>query len=236
MGTKITLSAYRTAGRPVQVSIDPDATEGATFGKNVYAPDGTLVPYSSVLNPSTPAGSTTSALAPNLATLAAQGGTGVYVLTGPGTSAVREIVSTDGSVTITNGDGVAGDIDLSASGGKPRGITVTGGSFSGSALIGGDAVGGLSASDYTLTGNWYLWCSPSGSVEVDVRRTTFGTLPPGPGDSMCGGNEPAVVGGLSASGTYAGWTSTTITQNDALSVVVNSATTVTWFALLLEAV
>ena len=49
-------------------------------------------------------------------------GTGLYVITGAGTSATRDIVSTDGSVTITNPDGVAGDIDLSvppSSGGVP---------------------------------------------------------------------------------------------------------------------
>jgi hypothetical protein len=119
-------------------------------------------------------------------------------------------------------------------GGNPRGITVTGGSIGGSVITAAQVIGGLSASDYTLSGNWYLWCSPTGSIEVDVRAAAFGSLPPGPGDSLCGGNEPAVSSGISASGTFAGWT-TSINQNDALSVVVNSVTDVTWFVLLLEA-
>ncbi|SDQ41869.1 hypothetical protein [Pseudoxanthomonas sp. CF125] len=116
-----------------------------------------------------------------------------------------------------------------------RGITVTGGSMSGAVIPLATIIGGLSASDYTLTGNWYLWCSPTGSIELDVRRAAFGSLPPGPGDSICGGNEPAVAAGLSASGAFTGWT-TSIARNDALSVVVNSVTDVTWFVLLLEAV
>lgn len=55
MGTKVTLSAYRTAGRPVQVSIDPDATEGArvgtdlTLGSAVTLPSGQVLPAGTVL-------------------------------------------------------------------------------------------------------------------------------------------------------------------------------------------
>lgn len=120
-------------------------------------------------------------------------------------------------------------------GSNTRGITVTGGSIGGAVITVAQVIGGLSASDYTLTGNWYLWCSPTGSIEVDVRRAAFGSLPPGPGDTICGGNEPAVSGAISASGNFTGW-STGIARNDALSVVVNSVTDVTWFVLLLEAV
>lgn len=116
-----------------------------------------------------------------------------------------------------------------------RGITITGGSIGGSVITAAQVIGGLAASDYTLTGNWYLWCSPSGSIELDVRKSTFGAIPPGPGDTICGGNEPAVVGAISASGNFSGW-STSISRDDAMTVVVNSVASVTWFVLLLEAV
>lgn len=55
MGNKVTLAAYRTAGRPVQVSIDPDATEGArvgsdlTLGSAVTLPNGQVLPAGTVL-------------------------------------------------------------------------------------------------------------------------------------------------------------------------------------------
>lgn len=42
---------------------------------------------------------------------------GIYVRTGNGTSATREITSDDASVAITYPDGVSGDIDLSVVGG-----------------------------------------------------------------------------------------------------------------------
>lgn len=167
------------------------------------------------------------------------------VLANPMTTLGDIIVADVGGVPDRLGVGADGDVltivggvpayAAPTTGGHTRGITVTGGSISGSVISVAETVGGLSASDYTLTGNWYLWCSPSGSIELDVRRAPFGSLPPGPGDSICGGNEPAVSAALSASGIFTGW-STSIARNDALSVVVNSVTDVTWFVLLLEAV
>ena len=99
------------------IDIDPSATRGATVGVNVWNQDGTLfVPASGG------GGSGVSVTAwelilnipPNVTALANTSGTGIYVITGVGTSATRDIVSTDGSVTITNPGGLAGDIDLSA--------------------------------------------------------------------------------------------------------------------------
>ncbi len=167
------------------------------------------------------------------------------VLANPMTSLGDIIVADVGGVPDRLGVGADGDVltivagvpayAAPATGGHTRGITVTGGSIGGSVITAAQTIGGLAASDYTLTGNWYLWCSPTGSIEVDVRKTTFGALPPGPGDSICGGNEPSVAAAISDSGTFAGW-STSISRDDALSVVVNSVTDVTWFVLLLEAV
>ena len=52
----------------------------------------------------------------DLTAIAALGGTGIAVRTAADTWAQRQIVSADGSVTITNPAGVAGNIDLSAPG------------------------------------------------------------------------------------------------------------------------
>ena len=56
----------------------------------------------------------TAALDPDLTALAALSGTGLAVRTASNTWAQRQFVSADGSVTITNPAGVAGNIDLSA--------------------------------------------------------------------------------------------------------------------------
>ena len=53
----------------------------------------------------------------DLTPIAGLGGTGIAVRTAADTWAQRQFVSTDGSVTITNPAGVAGDIDLAVSGG-----------------------------------------------------------------------------------------------------------------------
>jgi hypothetical protein len=50
----------------------------------------------------------------DLTAIAALGGTGIAVRTAADTWAQRQIVSADGTVTITNPAGVAGDVDLSA--------------------------------------------------------------------------------------------------------------------------
>lgn len=305
---KYNLERFQGNRRVVEVA--DGATKGATVGVDLFY-NGVLVLWEDIYNggggttPTTP-GTTITAwslildIPANVTALANTATTGLYAITGPGTSATREIQPTVGRTTVSNGDGVAGDpvIDLAvvvdsgvgaalmkrtidgfgrvsgsqtattddlaegatnlyfpeapidgtpyarqdaawvAAGGggsNTRGITVTGGSIGGAVITVAQVIGGLSASDYTLTGNWYLWCSPSGSIEVDVRRAAFGSLPPGPGDTICGGNEPAVSGAISASGNFTGW-STGIARNDALSVVVNSVTDVTWFVLLLEAV
>ena len=54
----------------------------------------------------------------DLTALAALATTGLVTRTAAGTMATRQIVSADGSVTITNPAGVAGDVDLSVSGRK----------------------------------------------------------------------------------------------------------------------
>lgn len=58
MGNRVKLQAFRTVGRPVEVAIDPDATEGAVLGTNltlsaaVTLPNGRTLPAGYLLQPS----------------------------------------------------------------------------------------------------------------------------------------------------------------------------------------
>ena len=99
------------------IDIDPRATWGATIGQNVFNADGTL------FVPSTGGGSQPVAVTswdlilnipPNVAALAAFSGTGLYTITGPGTSVGRAVAGTAGRIGVTNGDGVSGNptVDL----------------------------------------------------------------------------------------------------------------------------
>ena len=99
------------------IDIDPSATRGATVGVNVWNQDGTLfVPAAGG------GGSGVSVAAwelilnipPNVTALANTSTTGLYAITGAGTSATRTIQGTAGRTSVTNGSGVAGDpaVDL----------------------------------------------------------------------------------------------------------------------------
>lgn len=99
------------------IDITPGATIGATIGTNVYNADGTLFVPSTV-GGSQPVAVTSWELIlnipPNVAALAAFSGTGLYAITGPGTSVGRVVAGTDGRIGVTNGDGVSGNptVDL----------------------------------------------------------------------------------------------------------------------------
>ena len=107
-----------TGGRKV-MELEEGATKGATVGENLYY-NGVLVRWEDIYNGPASSAPTIGVSAwgllldipPNVTALANTTGTGLYVITGAGTSATRDIVSTDGSVTITNPGGVAGNIDL----------------------------------------------------------------------------------------------------------------------------
>ena len=114
------------------IDITPGATIGATIGKDVFNADGTLfVPTQSggtsqlsitswelILN-----------IPANVTALANTATTGLYVITGAGTSATRSIQAAPGETTVSNGDGVAGNpavglADVADTGsGSLRGIT-----------------------------------------------------------------------------------------------------------------
>lgn len=67
----------------------------------------------------------------DLAALAATVSTGLYVVTGVGSSAVRTILGTAGEITLTNGSGVAGDPTVSI----PTAVTFTGKTITGGLYV-----------------------------------------------------------------------------------------------------
>ncbi len=103
---------FQTLGGGTRVfDIDPKATYGATIGVNVFNADGTLwIPteaggtgvqitdWSLILN-----------IPPNVTALANTSTTGLYSITGAGTSATRTITAVAGETTVSNGSGVAGN-------------------------------------------------------------------------------------------------------------------------------
>jgi hypothetical protein len=131
------------------------------------------------------------------------------------------------------------NLTINASGGgggsSSAGILVTAGDKSGSVLPVGFEVSGISTATYALTGNWYFWCYPSGSIEIDVWLDTFANVPPVVGDSIVGAAYPAISAGISDSGDYTSWTDTSIARGDALTISIRSVTDVTWFSIMFEA-
>jgi hypothetical protein len=87
--------------------------------------------------------------------------------------------------------------------------------------------------DVTLSGNWTLMVSPSSSVTIDIRLANFPTIP-GPGDSITGGNAPAVVADSDATGDYTGWTTTTLTRGQVIAAVITANTGCRYIDLMLE--
>lgn len=105
------------------IDITPGATVGATIGRNVFNADGTLfVPAQSG---NTSQLSITSwelilNIPPNVTALANTATTGLYVVTGSGTSATRTIEGAAGDVAVADGDGVSGNPTVSL---VPTGVT-----------------------------------------------------------------------------------------------------------------
>ena len=114
------------------IDITPGATVGATIGRNVFNADGTLYV------PPSPGGTSQLSITswelilnipPNVTALANTNTTGLYTITGPGTSATRALTAVAGETTVSNGDGVAGNpavglADVADTGaGALRGIT-----------------------------------------------------------------------------------------------------------------
>lgn len=100
------------------IDITPGATVGATIGKNVFNADGTL------FVPAAGGGgsqlSITSwelilSIPPNVAALASTATTGLYTITGVGTSVTRSIEAVAGQTVVSNGNGVSGNPSIGLS-------------------------------------------------------------------------------------------------------------------------
>lgn len=104
------IEVHKLGGLRTILDIDPSATNGATIGRNVWNADGTL------FSPASGSGAPVSVsdwslvlnVPPNVQALADIGTTGLYVVTGPGTSVTRSIGGVSGQIDVTNGDGVSG--------------------------------------------------------------------------------------------------------------------------------
>jgi len=130
MANRVKLQAFRTVGRPVEVAIDPDATEGAVLGTNltlgsaVTLPNGRTLPAGYVLQPADLAqlGTTTSTavadwtqivnVPANVQEAAALTGVGLLVRQASGDWLVRSLAAGSG-LSVTNGNGDAGNPTLS---------------------------------------------------------------------------------------------------------------------------
>lgn len=98
------------------VDITPGATVGATVGVNLRNPDGTLwVPPSSTGGPQVTAWELILNIPPNVSALGAFSGTGLYTITGAGTSAGRTITGLAGEIEVASGNGVAGNPEIGLS-------------------------------------------------------------------------------------------------------------------------
>ena len=107
------IEVHKQGGTRKVIEIDEGATRGATVGVNVWNRDGTLfvpnVPAPQPGGPPITYWSLILEVPPNVVALAETATTGLYVVTGSGTSATREIQPVAGETTVTNGDAVAGN-------------------------------------------------------------------------------------------------------------------------------
>lgn len=104
------------------VQVETEATIGAVVGVNLVLQDGTIVTAEMLgIGADSPDDDFPSTywrlileVPPNVVALAETDTTGIYVITGAGTSATREIEGTVGRTTVGNGDAVAGNptVDL----------------------------------------------------------------------------------------------------------------------------
>lgn len=107
-------------GQPQKhTTVENGATVGAILGENLFYPNGSLVKLSDFgsSTPSTPGTqvvmwSLILQVPPNVQALAATTTTGLYAITGSGTSATRAIVGALGEIDVADGDGVAGDPEI----------------------------------------------------------------------------------------------------------------------------
>lgn len=103
------------------VTVDTDATAGATVGRDLRWPSGAVVTEAELRAAATPPGQgdypvtywrLVQEIPPNVVALAQTNTAGFYVVTGTGTSATRAIQARPGQLAVIDGDGVDGDPTL----------------------------------------------------------------------------------------------------------------------------
>jgi hypothetical protein len=108
------------------------------------------------------------------------------------------------------------------------GIGISIGTYNAAAsdLSAGAEFSSVADSGYELTGEWFAWCYPSGSIELDLWADAFSSIPT-VADSVTGGSPPAISSNTFATGTFPGGP-ISIDQADTLIAHVNSASGVKW--------
>ena len=168
-----------------------------------------------------------------LTALAAYNTNGVLTQTAADTFTGRTITGTSNQVTVTNGDGVAGNPTLSLASNaltQSIGITIDGG---GSAITTG--VKGYIEVPFACTINRAtLLADQTGSIVIDVWKDTYANYPPTVADTITASAKPTLsTATKSQDSTLTGWT-TSVSAGDILGFNVDSATTVTRVHLILK--
>ena len=79
-----------------------------------------------------------------------------------------------------------------------------------------------------------LLADQPGSIKVDIWKDTYDNYPPTNGDSICGGNEPEIIGGRKhRDSVLTGWTKA-LSKGDILAFNVDSCTTITRVVICLK--
>jgi hypothetical protein len=107
--------------------------------------------------------------------------------------------------------------------------------FDGGGLVLGTGLKGSVILPFACTINsWTLVAEPSGSIVVDIWRTTLAAYPPEVADSITGSAKPTISGGQSAtSSTLTGW-GTSLAEGDVLAFRVDSVTSITLASIALK--
>lgn len=82
--------------------------------------------------------------------------------------------------------------------------------------------------------SWTLVGSPSGSVTVDIWKSSLAAYPPNAGNSICGGAKPALSSSQKATSSALGAWDTAIAEGDVLSFNIDSAASITLASIALK--
>ena len=154
----------------------------------------------------------------DLDALAALAGTGIIVRTGAATYAQRTLTGTANQITVTNGDGVAGDPTISL----PSAVTISGAMTAGSFVGGTGSFTTLSASGAaTVAGLTSTGIVNVNAAGIDSNQTSFGAFGT-PTTLTIGGGASAALNIGHASGTTT-FASSVVISGSALKIGANPA-------------